>query len=85
MIGGNGHVTSAAETVRMLQDSLSQQGGSSASGDAIQIDMPISIHAPGADAAGLARVEEQVRKLRSDLPSIAVKSVAEAKQRRLTN
>ena len=85
MIGGNGHVTSAAETVRMLQDSLSQQGGASASGDVLTIEVPVNIDARGADADGLARVEDQLRKLRADLPSIAVKSVAEAKQRRLTS
>jgi hypothetical protein len=83
MIGGSGHVTSAAETVRMLKDSLSEQGGGGNSGDSIKIDMPISIHAPGADAAGMARVETELRKLRADVPSLAVKSVAEAKQRRL--
>lgn len=34
MIGGNGHVTSAAETVRMLQESLAERGGGYGGGQA---------------------------------------------------
>ena len=36
MIGGNGHVTSAAETVRMLRDSMGQSGGSGGSVPVVQ-------------------------------------------------
>lgn len=85
MIGGSGHVTSAAETVRMLQESLAQQsGGAAGGGEAVSVNMPaITINAPGADAAALGRVESEVRQLRSEIPGIAVKAFAEAKQRRV--
>lgn len=84
MIGGSGHVTSAAETVRLLRDSLAEQPGGGARESAPAIHMPaITINAPGADAAALGRVLEEVRQLRSDMPGIAVRSVADARQRRV--
>jgi hypothetical protein len=43
----------------------------------------ISIHAPGADAAGLARVEAAVVKLNQTIESRAVKAVTQARSRRM--
>jgi hypothetical protein len=43
----------------------------------------ISIHAPGADAAGLARVEAAVIKLNQTIESRAVKAVTQARSRRM--
>ncbi len=66
-------VTPAADTRRML-----------AGNDNIPaISMPISIDATGADAAGLARVEQQLADLRSELPGRVVAAYNDAKTRRV--
>lgn len=43
----------------------------------------VTINAPGADAAGLARVEEEVRQLRKSIPSMVVSSFNDARSRRM--
>lgn len=82
MIGGNGHVTSAVETARMLRETLAETGAASGSTAAPIVNMPaISIHAPGADAAALRRVEDRLEKLQRDMPGMAVRAVNDVRQR----
>lgn len=82
MIGGAGHVTSAAETARMLRETMSSTGSGSAPAAAPIVHMPaISIHAPGADAAALRRVEDRLEKLQRDMPAMAVRAVSDVRQR----
>lgn len=84
MIGGSGHVTGAAETAQMVRDLAGEPGSSRGGGAAPVIHMPpISIHAPGADAAALGRVEEEVRRLREEMPGMAVQAVRDASERRI--
>ncbi|MES3154472.1 phage tail length tape measure family protein [Sphingomonas faeni] len=66
-------VTPAAETRRMLAGNDNMPS----------ISMPISIDATGADAAGLARVEQQLADLRSELPGRVVAAYNDARTRRL--
>lgn len=49
----------------------------------VSVAVPISIDATGADAAGLARVEEAVSRLRAELPGKIVSTVKDAKMRRV--
>lgn len=82
MIGGTGHVTSAAETARMLRETMAETGGGFASSAAPVIHMPgITINAPGADPVALKRVEDKVDKLQRDMPGMAVRAVNDARQR----
>lgn len=82
MIGGTGHVTSAAETARMLRETMAETGGGVASSAAPAIHMPgITINAPGADPVALKRVEDKVDKLQRDMPGMAVRAVNDARQR----
>nr|DAQ12742.1 MAG TPA: tail tape measure [Caudoviricetes sp.] len=82
MIGGTGHVTSAAETARMLRETMAETGGGAASSAAPVIHMPgITINAPGADPVALKRVEDKVDKLQRDMPGMAVRAVNDARQR----
>ena len=81
MVGENGaelvslprgsKVSPAAETRRLL----------SGAGGAPKLYMPITIDAQGADAAGLARVENELRQLRRDLPATIVSTVGDAQGR----
>lgn len=81
MLGGGGHVTSAAETARMLRDLWGD--GSQAESGGLTVTMPdIRIDARGADPAGLARVEAQVARLRQEMPGMAVAAVSEFQGRR---
>ncbi|MES3152952.1 phage tail length tape measure family protein [Sphingomonas faeni] len=66
-------VTPAAETRRMLARNDNMPS----------ISMPISIDATGADAAGLARVEQQLADLRSELPGRVIAAYNDAKIRRV--
>lgn len=50
---------------------------------AANINMPISIDATGADAAGLERVRQSLDRLRAELPSQIVETVQEAGDRRI--
>jgi tape measure domain-containing protein len=50
------------------------------SASASSVSMPITIHAPGADAAGLARVEQEVRKLQASMPSVVKKTVRDMRK-----
>lgn len=54
-------------------------------GSAANINMPISIHAPGADAAALERVRISVEQLRAGLPGMVVQTVQDAADRRVLN
>ena len=49
-------------------------------GGATSISMPVTIHAPGADATGLASVVDEVRKLRSEMPTIAKKAMRDSRK-----
>ena len=56
MIGGTGHVTSAAETARMLRETMAETGGAAGASAAPVVHMPgITIHAAGADPVALIR------------------------------
>lgn len=47
------------------------------------VAMPISINAPGADAAALERVRQSLDQLRADLPGLVVSTVQDAGDRRM--
>ncbi len=50
-------------------------------GAPMSVHIDASIHAPGADPAALARVEEQQRQMMAEFPRIALEAVADAQQR----
>ena len=84
MIAGSGHVTGAAETAQMIRDFGREPGSSGAGAAPTNIRLPdITINAPGADAAALARVEAEVRALREDMPGMAIRAVRDANERRI--
>ncbi|WP_426045947.1 hypothetical protein [Brevundimonas sp. DWP1b2] len=84
MLGGQGHVVGAVETARLLREQMGETAsGSGVGGDALSISMPVSIHAPGADSAALSRVERKIEQLRKDMPNMVVRTVQDAKQRRI--
>lgn len=60
--------------VELRMPSIPQGGGSTS------ISMPVTIHAPGADATGLASVVDEVRKLRSEMPTIAKKAMRDSRK-----
>ena len=80
MLGGQGQVTSAAETARMFEEVMGPRGGGGSSTHVRGGD--VNLYAPGADAQGLARLEAEVRRLRQDMPNIAISSVRDAQERR---
>lgn len=49
--------------------------------DGVTVNIPISIDARGADPAGLARVEQQVNRLRNEVPGLAVRGIQDARRR----
>lgn len=57
--------------------------GFAAGGDTISAPVSINIDATGADQAGLARVEGQLRQLKAELPGQIVSTVTDAKKRRV--
>lgn len=61
-----------------IPDIASPRGGM---GGGVSIAMPITIDATGADAAGLARVEQRLAQLKGELPGLTVKAVRDAKKR----
>lgn len=83
MLSGNGHVSSAAETAKMvLNMGGGGERGGAGSAAAPQIVMsPITINAPGADAAALKRVENEVRELNRTLEKRAVEAMTDYRQR----
>lgn len=84
MIAGSGHVTGPAETARMIRDFAREPGLSGAAPAPVSIRLPdITINAPGADPAALARVEAEVRRLREEMPGMAVQAVRDANERRI--
>jgi len=48
------------------------------------VHMPITLNAPGADAAALGRLQTEVRTLKAELPGRAIAAVLEAQARRIT-
>nr|WP_315051339.1 hypothetical protein [uncultured Brevundimonas sp.] len=84
MIAGSGHVTGPAETAQMIRDFAREPGLSGATPAPVSIRLPdITINAPGADPAALARVEAEVRRLREEMPGMAVQAVRDANERRI--
>lgn len=84
MIAGSGHVTGPAETAQMIRDFAREPGLSGATPAPVSIRLPdITINAPGADPAALARVETEVRRLREEMPGMAVQAVRDANERRI--
>lgn len=83
MLSGNGHVSSAAETAKMVREmGGGGQGGGSAAFAAPAFNFPpVTINAPGADAAALRRVEEEVRNLNRTLEQRAIEAMADYRQR----
>lgn len=82
MLGGNGHVTNAAETAKMVRGMAGL--GDRQSSDAPLFQMPsttITIDATGADAEGLARVERALRELNENLENRAVEAMNDYRQR----
>jgi hypothetical protein len=67
-------VYGASDTRRMLS------GGND---NSAKFSFHWSIDATGADAAGLARVENQLRRLEQSVPSMAIAAVSDARQRRV--
>lgn len=65
--------------IRMAQ--LPRDTGALAHAGGIALHIDASIHAPGADAAALARVEAKQQELERSMPGIAVQAVAEARSR----
>ncbi|MEY9191872.1 hypothetical protein [Bradyrhizobium ottawaense] len=57
--------------------------GFASGGDTISAPVSINIDATGADQAGLARVEGQIRQLRAELPGRIVSTVTDAKKKRM--
>lgn len=49
-------------------------------GDGVNVPVNINIDATGADAAGLARVEQQLGKLKAEIPSMVISNVRKAQQ-----
>lgn len=49
----------------------------------VSISMPINIDATGADAAGLERVQQQLSKLKNELPTTIISTVKKARQGRV--
>ena len=79
LLGAEGHVYSSADTERMFREQFAQAGSG---GGGLTVNLPpITINAPGADAAALGRLEREVRQLRRDLPSTIVATVSEARDR----
>ena len=80
MVGENGpenvllprgsRIMTAADTRRMMGN-----------GGGMSISMPITIDATGADAAGLARVEQKLDQLRAELPGTILMTVNDGKTR----
>jgi hypothetical protein len=71
-------VLPAAQTARaMSMPDMARATG----GGGVSISMPITIDATGADAAGLARVEQRLAQLKGELPGLTVKAVRDAKKR----
>lgn len=83
MLSGNGHVSSAAETAKMVREMAGARG----SGPANQEVAPVIhlgdtiINAQGADATELKRLQEEVRTLNRSLEQRAIEAVADYRQR----
>jgi len=64
---------------QIVPNDVLRQGGM---GSSVSAPVSISIDARGADAAGLARVEQQIARLKADLPATVVSTVRKAQQGR---
>lgn len=62
-----------------LRGGFGQSGGRDGGG--VQVQIPISIDATGADPAGLARVQNEIAKLRKELPATIVGTIQNAGSR----
>lgn len=62
--------------------SIPRLSGPMAAPSSISAPVTVSIDARGADAAGLARVEQQIARLKADLPATVVSTVRKAQQGR---
>jgi len=75
-----GALSAPAGTPRLvaprLPKSLPPLGGRS-----VSLSMPVSISAPGADPAGLARLTASVDRMRAELPAQIISTIADGKQR----
>lgn len=69
------HVLASASVPRIPQN-MSR-------GNSIAISVPISLHAPGADPAQLARLQHSLAEAKRTFPEVAAKAVADAIERRL--
>lgn len=80
LVGENGpELVSLPRGSQVKGTSATRQALGGMGGMSVHIDA--SIHAPGADAAALARVEENQRQMMAQFPRIAVEAVADAQQR----
>lgn len=60
---------------QMQAPSMPKLAAASGGSSSVTVSIPINIDAPGADAAALARVEQQVQKLQRDLPGTVIATV----------
>jgi tape measure domain-containing protein len=68
---------SSGRIIPQVPNVMSQGGG----GTTVHAPVSITIDATGADAAGLARVEQRLAQLKGELPGLTVKAVRDAKKR----
>jgi hypothetical protein len=73
---GSGVKSNAATAALLRGQAANDSGG-------LVINMPITLNAPGADAAGLAALQAEVDALRRELPGKIISTVAVAQQRRV--
>jgi len=74
----NGKIVPRVPTMPQFPDASQMRGSSGA----VSAPVSISIDATGADAAGLARVQQEIAALKSSLPSAIVETVKDAYRRR---
>lgn len=80
LVGENGpELVNLPRGSQVKGTSATRQALGGMGGMSVHIDA--SIHAPGADPAALARVEEQQRQMMAEFPRIALEAVADAQQR----
>ena len=80
LVGENGpELLNIPRGSQIVPNDVLRQGGM---GSSVSAPVSISIDARGADAAGLARVEQQIARLKADLPATVVSTVRKAQQGR---
>ena len=70
---------------RIIADPSRMAAPASSSGGSVTVPISININAAGADPAAVARLTAVVAQMKSDMPSMVVKTVRDAKKRRLLN